>query len=68
VLLDLHGGVVKAPVDNRRAKINADHSAFSVLSETTLPVSRGATGGTGSEKTDYRHRARTGYVDNPVEA
>jgi hypothetical protein len=35
--LDLHGGVVKAPVGNRRAKINADNSAFSVLSGTTLP-------------------------------
>jgi hypothetical protein len=29
--------VVKAPVGNRRAKIDADHSAFSVLSGTTLP-------------------------------
>jgi hypothetical protein len=35
--LDLHVGVVKAPVCNRRAKIDADHSAFSVLSGTTLP-------------------------------
>jgi hypothetical protein len=35
--LDLHVGVVKAPVGNRRAKIDADNSAFSVLSGTTLP-------------------------------
>jgi hypothetical protein len=35
--LDLHVGVVNAPVGNRRAKINADNSGFSVLSGTTLP-------------------------------
>jgi hypothetical protein len=35
--LDLHVGVVTAPVGNRRAKIDADHSAFSVFSGTTLP-------------------------------
>jgi hypothetical protein len=30
-------GGVKAPVGNRRAKIDADHSAFAVFSGTTLP-------------------------------
>jgi len=35
--LDLHGGVVTAPVGNRRVNIDADHSAFSIFSGTTLP-------------------------------